>query len=160
MTLDEHIIQLLKNLHLRIAAAESCTGGRIAAKLTAIPGASAAVQGGVVAYQNQIKSELLCVPVDTIGRYDVVSEEVAKRMMVGVCQLMHADFAIATTGYVGPTGGSDKVPLGTVWIACGNERDSVTKRLYLDGTREENLCRVVNEALKMVEQYLLNIIEN
>ncbi len=160
MTDYTDIIRQLKDMHLTIATAESCTGGRISAALTAVPGASEVVQGGVVAYQNIIKTEILHVPQEIIEQYDVVSEQVAERMTKGVCELLNADIAVSTTGYVGPTGGSDKVKLGTVWIACGNHDKTVTKRLFVSKTREENLYRVVEEAFLLIEEFLNKIKEN
>lgn len=151
------IIRKLKDMHLTIATAESCTGGRIAAALTSVSGASEVVQGGIVAYQNIVKTNLLHVPQEIIEQYDVVSEQVAERMVKGACDLLHADCAVSTTGYVGPTGGNEKVKLGTVWIACGNQDKTLTKRVFVSKTREENQCRVVEEAFLLIKEFLNKI---
>jgi len=105
----------------KLSTAESCTGGRIASAFTRNAGASACFEGGIVAYQNWIKEQFLGVPAEVIARHDVVSKEVAEAMVRGAIKLLHTDYAIATTGYAGPTGGTREIPVGTIWIACGNK---------------------------------------
>ena len=105
-----------------LATAESCTGGAIAARFTAMPGASAYFLCGVVAYSNEAKSRILGVPAEEIARYGAVSEQVARRMAEGARRISGADYAVATTGIAGPTGGSDAKPVGTVWIAVATPR--------------------------------------
>lgn len=124
-----------------LAVAESCTGGTIAARFTAMPGASAYFRCGVVAYSNEAKRDLLGVDTEALARYGAVSEQVARQMAEGVRRVAGADYAVATTGIAGPAGGSPEKPVGTVWIAvatpsgttavvkrCGTDRGQIVDR--------------------------------
>ena len=124
-----------------LATAESCTGGTIAARFTALPGASAYFRCGVVAYADSAKEQLLGVDPQTLRRCGAVSEEVARQMAEGARLIAGADYAVATTGIAGPTGGSAEKPVGTVWIAvatpggtaavcrqCGTDRGQIVDR--------------------------------
>ena len=124
-----------------LATAESCTGGAIAARFTAMAGASAYFRGGVVAYSNDLKREVLGVSATDLERFGAVSEPVARQMAEGVRRLAGSDYAVATTGIAGPSGGSDEKPVGTVWIAvagphgtvaacrqCGTDRGQIIDR--------------------------------
>ncbi len=124
-----------------LAVAESCTGGTIAARFTAMPGASAYFRCGVVAYSNEAKRDLLGVDAEALARYGAVSEQVARQMAEGVRRVAGADYAVATTGIAGPAGGSPEKPVGTVWIAmatpsgttavvkrCGTDRGQIIDR--------------------------------
>ncbi len=124
-----------------LAVAESCTGGTIAARFTAMPGASAYFRCGVVAYSNEAKRDLLGVDAEALARYGAVSEQVARQMAEGVRRVAGADYAVATTGIAGPAGGSPEKPVGTVWIAvatpsgttavvkrCGTDRGQIVDR--------------------------------
>ena len=139
-----------------LSTAESCTGGGIAAEITAISGSSAYFQGGLVAYQNRVKIEMLGVHPETIDTYDVVSEEVVKEMVQGACKLFGTDYAIASSGCAGPTGGTEHIPVGTIWIACGSRDSILTKHLSGDLGRIPNVERATQEALKLMLQFLLN----
>jgi nicotinamide-nucleotide amidase len=139
-----------------LSTAESCTGGGIAAEITAISGSSAYFQGGLVAYQNRVKIEMLGVHPETIDTYDVVSEEVVKEMVQCACKLFGTDYAIASSGCAGPTGGTEQIPVGTIWIACGSRDSILTKRLSGDLGRIPNVERATQEALKLMLQFLLN----
>ena len=110
---------------LTLATAESCTGGSIAARFTAMPGASAYFLCGVVSYSNESKAELLDVDPADIARYGAVSEQVARQMAEGVRRTAGADYGVATTGIAGPSGGSAEKPVGTVWIAVATPRETV-----------------------------------
>lgn len=124
-----------------LAVAESCTGGTIAARFTAMPGASAYFRCGVVAYSNEAKRDLLGVDTEALARYGAVSEQVARQMAEGVRRVAGADYGVATTGIAGPAGGSPEKPVGTVWIAvatpsgttavvkrCGTDRGQIVDR--------------------------------
>jgi nicotinamide-nucleotide amidase len=119
----EQLFRALSEGSLRIACAESCTGGMVAAALTDIPGSSAVLWGGVVAYSNECKSRLLGVPEDSIERFGAVSREVARAMALGVLEASGppssggADIALGITGIAGPEGGSAEKPVGLVWFA-------------------------------------------
>ena len=138
-----------------LSTAESCTGGGIAAEITAISGSSAYFQGGLVAYQNRVKIEMLGVHPETIDTHDVVSEEVVKEMVHGACQLFETDYAIASSGCAGPTGGTERIPVGTIWIACGSKDSILTKCLSGDLGRIPNVERATQEALKLMLEFLL-----
>lgn len=107
---------------LRIATAESCTGGLIAAALTAIPGASDVFERGFVTYSNEAKTEMLGVPVELIAAHGAVSAEVARAMAEGALAHSRADISVAVTGVAGPAGGSDAKPVGLVHIAVASRR--------------------------------------
>ena len=140
-SVEELVHNILINRGLKLAVAESCTGGVIASKFTAQAGASAYFQCGVVSYSNESKNEVLGVPMADIEQYGAVSESVAKAMAQGVRAISSADFAISTTGIAGPTGGSAEKPVGTVWIGiatpekcfavcknCGTDRSQIISR--------------------------------
>ena len=117
-----------------ISVAESLTGGGLAQAFTSLPGSSQIFKGSVTAYQSEIKSSLLKLPVELISEFGVVSEEVAAAMAAGVKDLMGSTWAISTTGVAGP-GPADGVPAGTVWVAIDGPI-SQTLQLELSGTRE------------------------
>ncbi|MEG0806977.1 MAG: competence/damage-inducible protein A [Alistipes sp.] len=125
-TVQELVHKTLTERQLTLATAESCTGGTIATRFTAMPGASAYFLGGVVAYSNAVKSDLLGVNSADIARYGAVSKDVARQMAEGARRVTGADYALATTGIAGPTGGTDAKPVGTVWIAVATPRRTVT----------------------------------
>lgn len=140
-TVQELIHKRLTDRRQTLATAESCTGGTIAARFTAMPGASAYFRCGVVAYSNESKHDLLGVEADDIVRHGAVSEPVARQMAEGIRRVAGSDYALATTGIAGPTGGSDAKPVGTVWIAlatphgttamlrqCGSDRGQIIER--------------------------------
>ena len=138
-TMQEVVHKILTERGLTLAAAESCTGGAIASRFTAMPGASAYFHCGVVSYSNESKVKLLGV--DPADIYGAVSEQVARQMAEGARRAADADYAVATTGIAGPTGGSAEKPVGTVWIAvsspertvailkqCGTDRGQIIDR--------------------------------
>ena len=124
-TMQEVVHKILTERSLTLATAESCTGGSIAARFTAMPGASAYFLCGVVSYSNESKAELLGVNPADIARYGAVSEQVARQMAEGVRRTAGADYGMATTGIAGPSGGSAEKPVGTVWIAVATPRETV-----------------------------------
>ena len=138
-----------------LSTAESCTSGRIAAEITSVSGSSAYFQGGLIAYQNEVKIKMLGVKAEIIDTYDVVSEEVAREMVRGACRLFGTDYAIASTGYAGPSGGTESIPVGTIWIACGSVDNMKTKCLTEDLGRVQNVERASTEALKLMLDFLL-----
>ena len=124
--LENVLVKTLAKKNLTVATAESCTGGSIAARFTAIPGASAYFLCGVVAYSNESKSNLLGVDPETIACRGAVSEEVARQMAEGARRTAGADYAVATTGIAGPAGGTEQKPVGTVWMAVAGPHRTVT----------------------------------
>ena len=141
--------ELLKQKNSTIATAESCTGGRLAAALNAQSGSSEYYIGSVVAYANEVKEQVLGVEHDTLINYGAVSEQTVREMAEGVRCLMHTDYAIATSGIAGPTGGTEDKPVGTVWIAWATPQGTVAER-YQFGVarlREQITQRAVTTAL-------------
>lgn len=141
--------ELLKLKNSTIATAESCTGGRLAAALNAQSGSSEYYMGSVVAYANEVKEQVLGVEHDTLINYGAVSEQTVREMAEGVRRLMHTDYAIATSGIAGPTGGTEDKPVGTVWIAWATPQGTVAER-YQFGVarlREQITQRAVTTAL-------------
>ena len=154
--LSREISQLLWEREQTLGTAESCTGGRIAEAIIAIPGASKYFKGGIVSYVDEVKENLLGVNHDVIEEQTAVCEEVARQMVVGACRSLNTDFAIAATGYAGPTGGPKNNPIGTIWLACGNADRISTLKLEDDFGRDINLAIATNKALQMFYDFLLD----
>ena len=151
---------LLKERQQTIATAESCTGGRLAAALNAQSGSSAYYMGSVVAYDNAIKEQVLGVKHETLEKHGAVSEQTVREMAEGVRQLMHTDYAIATSGIAGPTGGTPDKPVGTVWIAWATPQTTQAQCFHFGAAREREqiTLRAVTEALvRLVECLKLNV---
>lgn len=136
-----------------VATAESCTGGGIAAALTAVPGSSTCVRGGIVAYTEKIKMQMLHVLPETLRSQGVVSEQTVIEMAYGVMKTMNTTFAIATSGIAGPSGGTESVPVGTIWIAAVSPSNVFTHciRHYNKG-RHKNVKNAVLMALGMLQK--------
>lgn len=139
--LSQMLGQVLRSRKLRICTAESCTGGAISRLITEVPGASDYFQGAVVSYASESKIELLGVSSQTLDSEGVVSEQTAREMVLGACKLFHADLAIASTGFAGPNGGTPESPTGTVWLAAGNEKNIITRRINGGMDRIRNIER-------------------
>lgn len=149
------IIELLTEAGKTIVTAESCTGGMIAAALTDIPGASAAVYGGYITYANAAKSRMIHVQARLIRDYGAVSNQVARAMADGARNTARADYAVAVTGIAGPDGGSDKKPVGLVYVAVSSELATVViEHKFGDLGREEIRKASVKAALDVVIQVL------
>ena len=140
---------LLKERQQTIATAESCTGGRLAAALNAQSGSSAYYMGSVVAYDNRIKEQVLGVAHDTLMEWGAVSEQTVREMAQGARALMQTDYAIATSGIAGPTGGTAEKPVGTVWIAWAMPEGIIAKCFHFGVAREREQItqRAVTAAL-------------
>lgn len=154
--LESVIGDLCRQYSLRIGTLESCTGGRIAARLVSIAGASDYFAGSVVAYTNQMKSRILGVPDSVLQTYGAVSEETVKAMVTGGLELLDVDVAVAVSGIAGPTGGTDEKPVGTVWMAVGNKNRIVTKCLRLGKKREQNIQLSTQAALNLMRLFILD----
>lgn len=152
--LESILGDLLQQNGHTISTAESCTGGRIAAYLNAHSGASAYYMGSVVAYANEIKEQVLGVHRDTLLEYGAVSQQTVREMAEGVRRLMHTDYAIATSGIAGPTGGTDEKPVGTVWIAWATREGTFAKCFQLGKLREQITQRAVTTALVYLIRYI------
>ncbi|MBE6176201.1 MAG: competence/damage-inducible protein A [Rikenellaceae bacterium] len=151
----EHLIhEQLSKRGLSLAIAESCTGGAIASKFTAMAGASKYFLAGVVSYSNEAKRDILGVRMEDIERYGAVSEEVARQMAEGVRRVSGADYAIATTGIAGPTGGSEAKPVGTVWMAIATPTATYAQMRNSGNDRGQIISRATAYALEMLYEEL------
>lgn len=144
------VSNLLKEKHLTVATAESCTGGLIAHSLTNISGSSDYFDRGVVSYSNNAKTELLGVSEEMLKKYGAVSEQVAKAMAEGVRTKSNVDIGISTTGIAGPTGGTKEKPVGLVYIAVSTTKNTIVKKFQFTGNRLQNKESTCNAALQML----------
>ncbi|HYS70570.1 MAG TPA: competence/damage-inducible protein A [Gemmatimonadaceae bacterium] len=148
------IIDQCRAANLKLAVAESCTGGLLGERITNIPGSSEVFLGGVIAYHNDVKRDLLGVPAEELARFGAVSEEVVLRMATGVRTKLAADIGIAITGIAGPGGGTPEKPVGLVWIAVA-VREARARRFQMIGDRAEIRERAAQAALEMVRRTFL-----
>lgn len=154
--MEERLVAYLKAHQMHIVSAESCTGGMIASSIVEVAGASEVFNEGYVTYSNEAKNKILGVSFDTIEQYNVVSKEVVAEMAVGAARVSGAEVAVATTGLAGPGGGSQEIPVGTVWVGCSIKETVYTKRLRLDGSRKEIRQDATNQAVSFVLECLEN----
>lgn len=145
---------LLKKKNLTVSTAESCTGGSIAARLTSVPGSSEYFKGGIVAYSNEVKEELLHVSSVTLQECGAVSEETVIEMVKGAMDTLKTDCAVATSGIAGPGGGTKEKPVGTVWIAAAYKKEIITLKQETNRGREMNVERAGNNALLLLLELL------
>ena len=152
--ISREVSQLLWEMEKTVGTAESCTGGRIAEALISIPGASKYFKGGIVCYVDEIKQRLLNVDAQMLEEQTAVCEEVARQLVKGACHTLNTDYAIAATGYAGPTGGTKDIPIGTIWLACGNAEKQITFKVEEDHGRDINLAIATNKAMQMFLEFL------
>jgi nicotinamide-nucleotide amidase len=148
------VLEQARRHGLRIAVAESCTGGMLGARLTAIPGSSDVVLGGVIAYANRIKVRLLGVGDDTLAAEGAVSEGVVRQMATGARRALGADIGVGITGVAGPGGGSPEKPVGAVWLGVDVDGRVSARRVSLPGDRDEIRRRAAQGALDLVRRAL------
>ena len=146
--------KLLISSDKTIATAESCTGGYIAHLFTSIPGSSEFFKGSVVAYANEVKTNILKVSAADIEAEGAVSQTVVEQMAENVRKLLKTDFGVATSGIAGPTGGTDEKPVGTVWIAVSSELGVVSREYKFGNLRDQNIKRTAQAALLMLKEQL------
>lgn len=149
-SLEEQILEAFTEQKKTLATAESCTGGRIAARLTQIPGASTYFKGSVVSYQTETKSTILEVSPAVIKQSSVVSKEVAESMAINALKKFKSTMAVATTGNAGPTKGDSQAEVGTVWIAIAKENGVKSESFIFGNHRERVVEKSVNKALELV----------
>ena len=152
--ISRQIGDILYDSGLTIGTAESCTGGRISEAIIAIPGSSDYYKGGIVAYTDEVKVKLLGVSSEVLEEQTAVSEEVAREMVLGTLNAISVDFAIASTGYAGPGGGTKEAPVGTIWLAYGNREEVRTFKLTEDFGRDINLAIATNKAIRLMLDFL------
>lgn len=137
-----------------VATAESCTGGNIARSFTAIPGSSRFFKGSVVAYSNDLKTDILQVSKADLEINGAVSQQVVEQMAQGARKLLKSDVAIATSGIAGPTGGTKEKPVGTVWIAVCSEDSMISREFHFGSLRDQNILRATQASLLMLKEIL------
>lgn len=148
------VLDALERTKLTLATAESCTGGSIAAAVTAEPGASEWFMGGVVSYANSVKQGILDVSNESLHTYGAVSRQVVEQMLAGVCRATGSDCAVATSGIAGPGGGTPDKPVGTVWIGVRTPVGIVTEVHHFPGSRERVIERARTTALLLLVKEL------
>ncbi len=153
-SIEQIVHEKLTRRSLKLAVAESCTGGNIAAKFTALAGASAYFECGVVSYSNQAKVSVLGVQESTLAKYGAVSEQVAIEMAEGAKRITNADYAISTTGIAGPTGGSEQKPVGTVWFGVATPERSFAVQIHCGSERSQIIGRATATAISLLNQEL------
>ncbi len=155
--IEEKIGDLLKNRKWTLAVAESCTGGLIAHRTTAIPGASAYFERGIVSYSNRAKVELLGVPQEVLDEHGAVSRQTAKAMCEGVSRNSGTEVGLSTTGIAGPGGGSPGKPVGTVYIGLHAPEKTLVQHFTFSGDRRTVKNKTADEAFDMLHDYLLSL---
>jgi len=152
--ISREVSQMLWEMEKTVSTAESCTGGRIAEAIIAVPGSSKYFKGGIISYVNEIKESLLGVSAEVLEEKTAVCEEVAIQMVKGACKALNTDYAISATGFAGPTGGTKEIPVGTIWLACGSPEKQMTMKVEEDHGRDINLAIATNKAMQMFLEFL------
>ena len=156
ITIQEAVSNLLKQKKKTLATAESCTGGYIAHLITSMAGSSSIYNGSVVAYANEVKETVLDVKKETLQSVGAVSEETVLQMATAACQKLKTDYAIATSGIMGPDGGSAEKPVGTVWIAVANKSGkSNAQKFHFRFDRSRNIELTAHAALNLLRRFIL-----
>lgn len=153
----EEVLALARRRGATLATAESCTGGLVAKRLTDVPGASDAFQGGAVTYANAAKTKLLGVKQTTLAAHGAVSWQTAKEMARGARKKFSATVAVSVTGIAGPGGGSREKPVGTVYLAVAAGRKCTAVRCQFSGTREEIRSAAADTALDLFADTLRDL---
>lgn len=151
---SREVSELLWEMEKTVSTAESCTGGRIAEAIISVPGASKYFKGGIISYVNEVKENLLGVSHEVLEEKTAVCEEVAIQMVKGACHTLGTDYAVSATGVAGPTGGTKEIPVGTIWLACGNAERVITRKVEEDHGRDINLAIATSQAMQMLLEYL------
>ena len=154
-TLQSVVAHILTTRGETLAAAESCTGGALSAKFTAMSGASDYFWGAVVSYDNSVKENVLGVSYEDIETHGAVSEQVARQMAEGVRRVCGTTYGVATTGIAGPSGGSEEKPVGTVWMAVAGPNGTVAQKKVHGRLRAQNIDRASSAAINLLRLYLL-----
>ena len=153
--LQDAVFKLLKENNIKIATAESCTGGMLGEFLTSVPGISPYYEMGVITYSNEMKEKLIGVSGETLRKYGAVSEHTAKEMAQGVLKVSGADIGVGITGIAGPGGGTVEKPVGLVYVGVADKSGRVfSKELHLSGNRERIRRITVKNALNAVRLHI------
>lgn len=153
-TIAEVIFRELRNLDKTLAVAESCTGGLLSSSFTEIPGISKVFHGGAVCYHNDAKVQMLDVPESMLEQHGAVSEEVAIAMATGACEKYGADYGLSVTGFAGPSGGTQVLPVGSIYLGYSSPVGVWAKKLNLRGDRASNRRRAATGALDWMRRKL------
>jgi len=154
ISLQDAVVRLLKSKNKTISTAESCTGGNIAHLITSIAGSSAVYNGSIVSYANEAKENLLHVKKETLEKFGAVSEQTVIEMVQGALKELKTDYAIATSGIMGPDGGTPEKPVGTVWIAVVNHQKIKASKHFFRFNRERNIELATHAALTMLYRFV------
>lgn len=154
MKIEERLVRILAARRLSWCTAESCTGGLVSGRITAVPGASVSFEGGVVTYSNKAKTLLIGVPPRVIEEHGAVSSETARAMAEGARERLKVDISVAVTGIAGPAGGSPEKPVGTVFISLAAAETTSVREFRFEGTRRDIRRRSADEALLFVLDHL------
>ncbi len=157
ITLQEVVAQQLIRKNATLSVAESCTGGYISHLITSIPGSTGYYQGSITSYSNDVKINQLDVNPEDLKQYGAVSESVVKQMAEGVRKHLNTDYAIATSGIAGPTGGSKEKPVGTIWIAVATPEKTIAEKFQLGNHRGRNIERSATLGLNMLRKELMQL---
>lgn len=155
--ISKEVNEMLWRDHKTLSVAESCTAGRIASVITAVPGSSNYFKGGLVCYADEVKVNLLKVDEVLVAEKTAVCEEVVRQMVCGANELFGTDYSVAISGFAGPggpDGGRSGVIVGTIWIAVGEEGNMVTCKIEEDNGRDKNLASATYTAMSMLRDFL------
>ena len=155
IALEAVVGNLLKESNQTVSTAESCTGGLIGHLISSIPGASAYFKGSIVSYSNEVKTNLLDVPEDTLNSFGAVSEQTVSQMAASVREKLNTDYAVAVSGIMGPEGGTVDKPVGTVWIAVADDKKVKTIQFNLPFDRQRNVQQTVINALNFLRKLIV-----
>ncbi|RAJ83542.1 nicotinamide-nucleotide amidase [Chitinophaga dinghuensis] len=157
ISMGEVLGRILLARNRTVGTAESCTGGLIGSWITAISGSSSYYKGGAITYSNEMKMKMLGVKKETLAAHGAVSEETVREMLAGALDLLEVDYAMAISGIMGPTGGSEEKPVGTVWIAVGSQEKTVTIKYTLRYDRERNTQMAAVYAMNELRKLILEL---
>lgn len=152
--LEVVIGKILKAGNYTLGTAESCTGGYIAHLITSVAGSSVYYRGGIVSYANEVKETVLGVSPHTLSTTGAVSEDTVRQMITGALEALKVDYAVATSGIMGPEGGTDEKPVGTVWIAVGNKYKIQAQKFRFHFDRERNIQQTAYTALNLLRKFM------
>ena len=150
----DELLSLLRQTGKTLATAESCTGGLLGSMITAVPGSSQVYQGGVVSYSNDVKHRVLGVPQELLDSFGAVSAPVAEAMAKGVRQVCGASIGVGITGIAGPGSDGTEKPVGLVFLGYCDETCCISKKLMLNGSREEIRRESCRQAALLIKEHL------
>ena len=152
--MEKILAKILNQKGKTLSTAESCTGGYIAHLLTSMSGSSSFYEGSVVSYSNAVKTNTLAVRKTTLDEFGAVSEQVVLEMLKGALQQIETDYAIAVSGIMGPQGGTEEKPVGTVWVAVGSAAKQITQKFHFRFNRQRNIQLTAVNALNLMRKFV------